>query len=56
MAEKRPTWAEIERDRDEPVELPLDPDVALRALLKVEPELANGSSTTDADGESDHRD
>jgi hypothetical protein len=37
MAEK-PTWEQIERDRDEPVKLPLDPDEALRGLLRVDPE------------------
>ena len=30
--------APSERDRDERVSLPLDPEVALRALLKVDPE------------------
>lgn len=38
MAEKRPTWEEIERDRDEPVSLPLDPEAALRGLLAVDPD------------------
>lgn len=35
MAEKRPTWEVIERDRDEEVTLPLDPEAALRTLLAV---------------------
>ena len=38
MPEKHPTWDEIERDRDEPVALPLDPEAALRGLLGVDPE------------------
>jgi hypothetical protein len=38
MSEKRPTWEEIERDRDEPVKLPLDPEAALRGFLAVDPE------------------
>jgi hypothetical protein len=38
MAEKRPTWEEIERDRDEPIKLPLDPETALRGFLAVDPE------------------
>jgi hypothetical protein len=38
MSEKHPTWDEIERDRDEPVRLPLDPKAALRGLLAVGPE------------------
>jgi hypothetical protein len=37
MSEKRPGWEEIERDRDEPVRLPLDPETALRGLLAVDP-------------------
>jgi hypothetical protein len=37
MADK-PTWEQIERDRDEPVNIPLEADEALRALLKVDPE------------------
>lgn len=40
---KKPTWEQIERDRDEPVELPLDPEVALGALLQVEPDSTPGS-------------
>jgi hypothetical protein len=49
MAEK-PTWEQIERDRDEPVALPLDPETALRGLLTVEPTdkealPPNGSAT-----------
>ena len=37
MAEK-PTWGDIERDRDKPISLPLDPEDALRGLLAVEPD------------------
>jgi hypothetical protein len=47
MPEKKPTWDEIQRDRDERVKLPLDPEKALRGLLEVdpEPEPAKESST-----------
>jgi hypothetical protein len=38
MAETRPSWEQIERDRDEPVKLPLDPEAALRGLLAVNPD------------------
>jgi hypothetical protein len=38
MPEKRPTWEGIERDRDESVKLPLDPEAALRGLLAVDPD------------------
>jgi hypothetical protein len=38
MAEKHPTWEEIERDRDAPVALPLDPETALRGFLAVDPD------------------
>jgi hypothetical protein len=35
---ERPTWEQIEQDRDRPVKLPLDPEQALRGLLSVDPE------------------
>jgi len=38
MPDKKPTWDEIQRDRDERVELPLDPEKALKGLLEVDPE------------------
>ena len=38
MPEERPTWEDIERVRDEPVKLPIDPEAALRGLLAVDPE------------------
>jgi hypothetical protein len=38
MPDKHPTWEEIERDRDEAVNLPLDPETALRGLLAVSPD------------------
>jgi hypothetical protein len=38
VADKKPTWDEIQRDRDKRVELPLDPSEALRGLLEVDPE------------------
>lgn len=37
MPEKKPTWKQIEKDRDEPVKLPLDPDQAVRALMETGP-------------------
>jgi hypothetical protein len=46
MPEKHPTWEEIERDRDEPVALPLDPEVALRGLLGVDPDSEPAKQTT----------
>jgi hypothetical protein len=36
MAEK-PTWEQVERERDEPVNIPLEPADALRGLLHVDP-------------------
>jgi hypothetical protein len=50
MPEKHPTWDEIERDRDEPVKLPLDPEAALRGLLAVDPEPSD-----DRDAQARHR-
>lgn len=35
---EKPTWQQIEQDRDEPVKLPVEPDEALRGLLAVDPE------------------
>lgn len=35
MAAEKPTWEQIERDRDKPVKLPLDPEDALRGLLET---------------------
>lgn len=48
MADKRPTWEEIERDRDEPVKLPLDPETALQGLIAVDPDerRAGGAGAT----------
>jgi len=37
-SQKSHIWEEIERNRDEPVKLPLDPETALRGLLAVGPE------------------
>ena len=48
MPEKHPTWEEIERDRDEPVNLPLDPESALRGLLAVDPD-AEPTERTDSE-------
>lgn len=52
MPEKHPTWEEIERDRDEPVKLPLDPEMALRGFLAVHPE---SQPTKAGDDEPAHR-
>jgi hypothetical protein len=52
MPQKHPTWDEIERDRDEPVRLPLDPEAALRGLLAVDPEDEPAKA---ADGPSSRR-
>lgn len=46
MSDPHPTPAE----RDERVSLPLDPETALRALLKVDPE-SKPVETTDEDGQ-----
>jgi hypothetical protein len=35
---EKPTWEQIEQDRDKPVKLPVDPEQALRGLLAVDPE------------------
>jgi hypothetical protein len=35
---EKPSWEQIQRDRDEPVAIPLEPDEALNGLLKVDPE------------------
>lgn len=35
---EKPTWEQIEQDRDKPEKLPLDPVEAMRALLKVDPD------------------
>lgn len=35
---EKPTWEQIEQDRDKPVKLPLDPEEAVRGLLAVDPE------------------
>ena len=37
---ERPEEQPPEKDRDEQVAIPLDPEAALRALLKVDPESA----------------
>ena len=57
MPEKHPTWDEIERDRDEPVKLPVDPEAALRGLLAVDPEdePATNPGTRGLDGPSSNR-
>jgi hypothetical protein len=40
MAEKKPSWDAIQRDRDERVTLPLDPEKALKGLLEVDPRIS----------------
>jgi hypothetical protein len=35
---EKPTWEQIQRDRDERVALPLDPEEALKGLLQVDPD------------------
>jgi hypothetical protein len=45
---EKPSWQDIERDRDMPVKLPVDPEQALRGLLAVDPE----SDEADAEGKS----
>jgi len=49
MTEK-PTWQNIERDRDEPVKLPLDSEQALRGLLAVDPEDAPANPLSPENG------
>jgi len=38
MAEEKAQKGYAERDRDEPISIPLDPEEALRGLLKTPPE------------------
>jgi hypothetical protein len=49
MPEKHPTWDEIERDRDTPVKLPLDPENALRGFLAVDPDSEPAGGTQSGD-------
>jgi hypothetical protein len=46
MAERKPSWDEIQRDRDKRVELPLDPEKALKGLLEVDPESEPATART----------
>lgn len=55
MPEKKPTSDEIQRERDEPVAIPLDPEVALRALLNVDPESEPVADDAGPDRQSPNR-
>jgi hypothetical protein len=45
---EKPTWGQIQRDRDERVTLPLDPDEALSGLMEVDPESEPAKKATGA--------
>jgi hypothetical protein len=47
---------EGQRARDERVAIPLDPEVALRALLKVDPEAESSEGNSSEDPETKGRD
>jgi hypothetical protein len=49
----KPTWEQIQRERDERVALPLDEDEALSGLMQVDPKSESQGEPAE-DGRPDH--
>lgn len=48
----KPTWEQIEQERDESLRLPLAPEVALRGLMAVDPDTGPANEPAESKSKS----